>query len=76
MKLEKQEITFIIANREMIIRIIDKYLEELKVAIWKEPDKDKKSELSYVADEVEGWLISVKNLKMEKDKPNKEFTGM
>jgi hypothetical protein len=75
MKLTKEEIQFIINNRTQLVSITEKYLEHLKIAIWKEKDINQKGELSRVADEVDGWISVVKNIKY--DTPKKGgFTGV
>ncbi len=75
MKLTKDEVQFIINNRTQLTSIIEKYLEHLKIAIWKEKDINQKGELSRVADEVDGWISVVKNIKYDAPKKG-SFTGV
>jgi hypothetical protein len=75
MILEKLEKELIINNRDTIIKIMERYISYLERVIRKERDPQRKSELSAVADEVEGWVSLIKNLKYNEPKEG-DFTGI
>jgi hypothetical protein len=75
MTLEKSEKELIINNKDTIIKIMERYISHLERVIRKERDPQRKSELSAVADEVEGWVSLIKNLKYIEPKEG-DFTGI
>lgn len=59
----KEEQKFVIENRDKILSIMENYIRSAETVIRKEPDVNKKVELSAVVNVIEDWQIYVKNLK-------------
>ena len=76
MNLTKEETNFILMNKDKILPIVEKYLDNLKDVIWKEKDTNKKAEFSAMADEVYRWTILIKSLKIDTPKKREKFTGV
>jgi hypothetical protein len=76
MTFEKDDIQFIITNRDKINSILERYLKHLETVIRKEKELEKKGQLSEVADQVENWINLVKNLRVDNPKGKGDFTGV
>ena len=71
----KEEEKFILEHRDKILAIMEKYIRGAETTIRKEPDVNKKVELSAVVNVIEDWQIYVKNLKYSE--PTKgSYTGI